>query len=141
VPLGHPSRRHLCPTQAVCAPGEPPALTHAPHRTRARMHAALYLPLAAGALTAAGGLFGYARAKSVPSLVAGVVLGSALLAGGRLIDVRAPTTLNTALPIPRPPPLPATWRIMSSFRHHKCRPPAGLPGHLDPARGGRPDPS
>ena len=42
------------------------------------------------AITAAAGVTGYTKSKSVPSLVAGLGIGAAFAAGGALINVRHP---------------------------------------------------
>ena len=39
-----------------------------------------------GALSALGGAMGYAKARSLSSLAGGLVIGAALVAGGRLIE-------------------------------------------------------
>mmetsp|Transcript_113354 Transcript_113354/g.169514 ORF Transcript_113354/g.169514 Transcript_113354/m.169514 type:complete len:103 (+) Transcript_113354:28-336(+) len=44
------------------------------------------LPYTAGTIVLAGGLFAYASKKSKPSLIAGTVIGSGLLASGYLIS-------------------------------------------------------
>mmetsp|Transcript_22473 Transcript_22473/g.72333 ORF Transcript_22473/g.72333 Transcript_22473/m.72333 type:complete len:113 (-) Transcript_22473:90-428(-) len=50
------------------------------------MTGAAHLSFAMGALTAAGGVMGYAKGKSLPSLGAGCALGAAFIASGILIN-------------------------------------------------------
>jgi uncharacterized membrane protein (UPF0136 family) len=53
--------------------------------------------IAFGLLTIAGGIIGYAAKKSVPSIVAGSILGVALLAGAFLVSVRFNVGLSLGL--------------------------------------------
>lgn len=50
-----------------------------------------------GALTAGGGITGYVRTGSLPSVIAGVTVGALYLLGGYRINARAPYGIELAL--------------------------------------------
>ncbi len=75
-----------------------------------------------GVLTIAGGLVGYLKAKSVPSLVAGGIAGVALLAAGYLVGTSGKMGLFVGLTVS----FLLAARFVPAFRKTKKVMPAGL---------------
>ena len=75
-----------------------------------------------GALSIAGGLVGYLKAKSAPSLIAGGIAGAALIAAGYLVGTSGKTGLFVGLAVS----FLLAARFVPAFRKTKKAMPAGL---------------
>ena len=75
-----------------------------------------------GALTVAGGLVGYLKAKSVPSLVAGGIAGAALIVAGYLVGTSGKAGLFVGLTVS----FLLAARFGPAYRKTKKAMPAGL---------------
>jgi uncharacterized membrane protein (UPF0136 family) len=81
-----------------------------------------------GVFAIAGGVFGFVKAKSMPSLVAGSVSGAALIVAGVLIGTGASTRIGLILGLIVA--LALAGRFVPAFLKTKKVMPAGLMGAL-----------
>ena len=86
------------------------------------LHAVTVYLLVFGVLTVAGGVMGFVKAKSKPSLVAGGVAGALLLAASYLLTVRPTAGLALGLVVS----LALAGRFVGAFRKSGKVMPAGL---------------